>query len=92
MVEHFTVTYNGAPLIFKREPDNKGYYFLCPGGCCRSVHWIDTESGTHHRITSAPGDPVSILGSLGCVCVDHRNGGKKCTWHVRINDGVAKDA
>lgn len=91
MVEHFTVTYNGEPLIFKREPDGKGYYFICPGKCCgdNSVHWIDTESGTHHRITSALGEPVTIQGSLGCVCMRK---GTKCSWHVHIKNGVAKDA
>lgn len=88
MVEHFTVQYHGAQLIFNREPAGKGYYFICPAGCCRTIHWIDTESGTHHRITSAVGEPVTILGSIGCVCVRH---GTKCRWHVKVKNGVATD-
>lgn len=84
------VDYRNTMLVFTRMA-GVGWHFTCPGGCCRAQHWIDTDSGTMHRITSAPGEPVTIAGSLGCNCKG-KGTPEGCKWHVMIENGVARDA
>lgn len=84
----FTVDYEGHPVLFT-EIVGTGWRYRCPNACCKSWHWIDTESGTRHKITSAPGAPVTIVGSLWCPC---ERGGQRCTWHVHVTNGLAKNA
>lgn len=81
----FAVEYRGQPIVFVEMP-GQGWRYVCPLACCRAWHWIDTASGTRHRITSAEGAPVTIVGSLACPC--HRG----CGWHVIVTDGVARNA
>lgn len=80
----FIIEYRNRTIEFFRL-DGQGYAYRCPRGCCRAWHWIDTETGKRHRITSKPGDPVTIVASLGCPCAS-------CTFHVVVTDGVARDA
>jgi hypothetical protein len=82
----FSVKYRDGSIDFFKV--DRGFGYRCPAGCCRAFHWIDTESGTRHRITSAVGEPVTIVASLGCPCTSH---GPKCSFHVVITDGVARD-
>lgn len=79
--ETLAVTYRGEPMDFMRIEG--GWAYHCPLKCCRAYHWIDTDSGTRHRITSAPGQPVTIVASLQCP---------HCPWHVFVEKGVARDA
>lgn len=80
----YTVDYRGQPLNFYRI--DQGLAYLCPENCCRAYHWIDLASGTMHKITSAPGAPLSIVASLGCPC-QKKTG---CSFHVVVTDGVAR--
>lgn len=86
-MDTFTLDYKGQVVEFTRV--DGGYAHQCPAKCCRAFHWIETDSGTRHRITSAPGAPVTIVGSLWCPCTP---AGTRCAWHVFITDGVARDA
>lgn len=81
----FTVLYKGQQLHFYELP-GQGYCYKCPAGCCSAWHWIETASGSRHKITSPPGTPATIVASLACRCY------KGCTWHVHITNGVARDA
>lgn len=85
----FTVDYRGQSVPFFTV-DGQGFRYQCPAGCCRAWHWIETASGKRHRVTSAPGEPVTIVASLGCPC--KKGSPSACTWHVVITDGIAKDA
>ena len=80
----FTVDYHGDPIVFFAMP-GKGWRYKCPANCCNAWHWVDTESGERHQITSAADEAVTIVASLGCKCY------KGCTWHVVIEKGVARD-
>lgn len=84
----FTVDYRGEPVVFVRC--DRGWAYKCPAACCSAFHWIETESGTRHKITSTPGAPVTIVGSLGCAC--KKDTPAACRWHVVITNGIAKDA
>ena len=83
--ESFTVEYRGDPVVFFAMA-GKGWRYKCPAKCCTACHWIDTASGERHQIVSAAKAPISIVASLGCKCY------KGCTWHVVIENGVARDA
>lgn len=86
--ETYTVLYNGQSIDLQRV--ERGYAYLCPAGCCRAYHWFALEGVEKpHKIVSAPGEPLTIEGSLACPCV---KGGTKCSWHVWVTNGVAKDA
>ena len=82
--ESFTVDYRGDPVVFFAMR-GQGWRYLCPAKCCRAWHWIDTASGTRHRITFAADHLTSIHASLKCSCW------KGCSWHVMIERGVARD-
>lgn len=90
-VERFTVLYYGKPVEFQKC--DKGWAYRCPASCCQAYHWIATEPTSPgrrpHQITSAPGEPVTILGSLACPC--DRKGQGKCTFHVYVTNGVMTD-
>lgn len=83
--ESFSVEYHGNPIVFFAIP-GKGWRYKCPLACCNAWHWIDTASGERHRITSAANEAVSIHASLKCPCY------KGCSWHVMIEQGVAREA
>jgi hypothetical protein len=82
--ESFSVEYKGDPIVFFAM--REGWRYKCPLRCCNAWHWIETASGEKHRIVSAAKAPVTILASLKCPCY------KGCTWHVNIENGIAKDA
>jgi hypothetical protein len=85
--EGFVVIYWGQPIAFTQI--DRGFAYQCPLACCRAYHWValrDVERP--HKITSAPGEPVTIEGSLQCPC---RKNGQQCSWHVHVVNGEARD-
>lgn len=76
----FVVEYNGLPLVFTKLDDGRGYSYQSPLSPTGRHHWIDTESGTRHKLAFDEQARATITGSL-------KNG----DWHVVITDGVAKD-
>jgi hypothetical protein len=96
-MDSFTVLYNGQPIEFHRVV--YGWAYRCPAKCCAAYHWIMTEHHPNpaynnmdrklHQITSAEGEPVTILGSLACPC--EKNGARCCTFHVYVTNGVMTD-
>lgn len=95
--ETFTVTYRGTLVEFQRT--DYGWAYRCPADCCQAYHWIQTERHPDpaynnmdrrlHQITSAPGEPVTIIGSLACPC--DRKGQGRCSLHVYVTNGVMTD-
>lgn len=76
--ESFTVTHHGEPFVFTRLKDGQGYgYQYPPGG---AMHWIDTESGTRHRLSFDGEGRATIVGSLA------HDG-----FHVVVENGVMRD-
>lgn len=95
----FTVRYHGHPITFKRitqehgdsggEGTTVGYGYRCPIEEKAPHCWIDTESGTRHKLEFDADGLPTITGSLV-----HRatGGGCNCGWHVIVTKGVAEDA
>lgn len=87
MVESFTVDYHGTPIEFTLLPDRQGYGYACPNRltrhASRAYNWIDTTTGTRHKLSFEASGRATIVGSLLC---------RQCGWHVVITDGIAKDA
>lgn len=87
MVDRFLVQYQGAIIEFTLLPDRNGYGYSCPGRLTkhtsRAFNWIDTESGTRHKLTIDQYGRATVVGSLLC---------RQCGWHVLIKDGIASDA
>ena len=84
---HFTVEYRGRPVVFTRIPEAKseppwtGYgYQRVEGG---AFYWIDTESGTKHKLSFDAEGRATVVGSLGSTTGDG--------WHTVIENGVMRD-
>ena len=77
----FTVDYRGGQVVFSRLPDGQGYgYQRVEGG---PFHWIDTESGTRHKLSFNAEGKATVVGSLGPMNGDG--------FHTVIENGVMRD-
>jgi len=79
--ESFAVDYHGQPFVFERLPDGRGYSYHWPLGPGHALHWIDTESGTRHKLSFDADGKASVVGSIA-----HEGG-----FHVVIEHGVMRD-
>jgi hypothetical protein len=87
-IKAFTVIYKDEKIEFTplyTDGFLSGYAYIHPprpGFVCK-LNWVDTESGSRHKLKFNDKDEATIEGSLACP--------QGCGWHVIIKDGIAND-